>query len=421
MKELKSYQEYKDSGVKWLGDIPKRWNITKLKRVAYLRQINIPVEQLSGSTWYYYDIPTIQKTRKGRIESGVHIKSNKYLLQGDEILISKLNPRKGTVVQVEHNDDYSIICSTELMPMVATDIHPRFLFYCLSNSVTADVLNSMVTSVTNSHQRVNPKDIEDFCLAVPAYKLQICITEYLDHAIHLIEDLIANKKRLINLLEEKRQAIISETVTEGLDPNVKMKDSGIEWIGEIPERWEVVKIKRYLKVKNGREIEKELPIGNSEGIDVFGSGGVFKKTNKSLYEGESVLFGRKGTIGKPLYVNQAFWTVDTMYYTEFSKESYPKWFYYMFLIFPWEEHTTKTAIPSIVGSDIENEFFAIPTYEEQKLIVTYLTAKMDSIDCAIKNIKYQILKLNEYRESLIYEAVTGKIDLRDYEEETDES
>src|SRR5699024_8197653 len=103
------------------------------------------------------------------------------------------------------------------------------------------------------------------------------------------------------------------------------KDSGVEWIGEIPDGWEVIKLKRFIKVMNGKEIKKEVAFDDVNSIDVYGSGGVFKKTDEFIYDRESVLFGRKGTIGKPIYVNQSFWTVDTMYYTKFLKNTLPKW------------------------------------------------------------------------------------------------
>src|SRR5699024_9833683 len=119
------------------------------------------------------------------------------------------------------------------------DISHGYLFYTLNNKVTSDVFNSMVTSVTNSHQRINPRDIEKFKVSYPDRDVQSKVASFLDSKTYQIDALISDKERLIELLEEKRQAIITETVTKGLDPHVKMKESGIEWIGEIPEHWEI--------------------------------------------------------------------------------------------------------------------------------------------------------------------------------------
>ncbi|MFS0752634.1 restriction endonuclease subunit S [Oceanobacillus sp. 1P07AA] len=189
------------------------------------------------------------------------------------------------------------------------------------------------------------------------------------------------------------------------------KDSGVEWIGQIPEHWELIKLKRSLKIMNGKEIRNEIDINDSEVINVFGSGGVFKKTNQFLYNGQSVLFGRKGTIGKPLYVDGKFWTVDTMYYTKFHKGMQPKWFYYMFNVFPWDLYTTKTALPSIVGTDIENEFWAVPDLREQQEIVKLLDNKTTEIDLLISDNEKLITLLEEKRQAIITEAVTKGLNL----------
>ncbi|WP_449403870.1 restriction endonuclease subunit S [Exiguobacterium artemiae] len=231
----------------------------------------------------------------------------------------------------------------------------------------------------------------------------------------MFESIIKNKEKLIDLLKEQRQSIITESVKKGLNSNVKMRDSDIDWIGEIPKHWETKRLKYCFKVMNGKEIEIELDINDKLGINVYGSGGLFKKTSQMLFEGESVLFGRKGTIGKPLYVNDSFWTVDTMYYTKFYKDSHPKWFFYLLLVYPWDMIITKTALPSVVGSDVANTVCAVPPLKEQVAIAKYLTLKDDEYFNLFNNINSQIKKLKEYRQALIYEAVTGKIDLCDIE------
>ena len=132
-----------------------------------------------------------------------------------------------------------------------------------------------------------------------------------------------------------------------------------------------------------------------------------------MYSGEAVMFGRKGTIGKPLYVNTDFWTVDTMYYITFDKSKLlPKYNYYQFLVFDWGKYTTQTALPSIVAADILKCEFSFPPLSEQQDIVEYLDKKTSDIDAALKQIDTQIADLQAYRTALISEAVTGKIDVR---------
>ncbi|MED3645026.1 restriction endonuclease subunit S [Caldifermentibacillus hisashii] len=291
-------------------------------------------------------------------------------------------------------------------------------YYYFYFSILKDYLNSFGYGTT--FLELSNFALKNVKIVLPPLIEQKKISKYLKKIIGDINCIIQNKKNLITVLEEKRQSIITEVVTKGLNPNVKMKDSGIEWIGKIPEHWKIIAFKRCMKILNGREIEVELDKEDINGINVYGSGGAFKKTDRYLYSGESVLFGRKGTIGKPLYVNEPFWTVDTMYYTHFYENSYAKWFYYVLKIYPWKLIMTQTALPSIVGTDLANDLWAIPPYEEQIKIANFLTNEETKINEIIRTIRLQIQQLYEYRQSLIYEAVTGKIDVRDMERELDQ-
>ncbi len=193
----------------------------------------------------------------------------------------------------------------------------------------------------------------------------------------------------------------------------EMKDSGIEWLGMIPSKWKVVALKRGIKVRNGRELfddDKDI----AKNINVYGSGGIFKYTSGYLHDGESVLFGRKGTIGKPLYVKERFWTVDTMYYTTFEKNKYfPKFAYYMLLIYPWNVITTQTALPSVVGTVVESIKSIMPDVTEQQKIANFLDIKTAQFDSIIAMKEHLIQKLEEAKKSLISEVVTGKVKIMD--------
>ena len=165
------------------------------------------------------------------------------------------------------------------------------------------------------------------------------------------------------------------------------------------------KLKYHLKVKNGREVTNEVNYDDNV-IDVYGSGGVLKYTDKKLFTGPSVLFGRKGTIGKPLYVEGDFWTVDTMYYTEIYSGNSPRYFYYLLEVFPWNQIVTQTALPSIVGSEVENYELNIPSEETQKIIAKYLECKCVEIEALLNHKEHLITLLEQQRLSIITEAVT---------------
>lgn len=186
----------------------------------------------------------------------------------------------------------------------------------------------------------------------------------------------------------------------------KMKDSGIEWIGEIPEGWEVVQLKRFAEVHNGREIDVEVDSTDSSAVGVYGSGGVFKYTNRAQYSGKAVLFGRKGTLGKPLYVEGQLWAVDTMYFLTYSNRLLEKFSYYQFLAFNWAPYITHTAIPSVVASEIVACYFPIPPLEEQAKIADYLDNGCASLDTILDKTRSSIEEYKKLKQAVITRAVT---------------
>lgn len=186
----------------------------------------------------------------------------------------------------------------------------------------------------------------------------------------------------------------------------KMKDSGIEWIGEIPEEWEVVQLKRFAEVHNGREIDVEVDSTDSSAVGVYGSGGVFKYTNRAQYSGKAVLFGRKGTLGKPLYVEGQLWAVDTMYFLTYSNHLLEKFSYYQFLAFNWAPYITHTAIPSVVASEIVACYFPIPPLKEQAKIADYLDNGCASLETILDKTRSSIEEYKKLKQAVITQAVT---------------
>lgn len=181
------------------------------------------------------------------------------------------------------------------------------------------------------------------------------------------------------------------------------KDSGIPWLGDVPEHWEVKRLKFLARIQNGADYKH---VETNDGYPVIGSGGQFAYANSYLYDGESVLLGRKGTIDKPLYVNSKFWTVDTMYYTEILKNTYPKYLYYLTLTIDFGKYSTQTALPSMTQTALNNLVFAVPHYKEQTAIAHYLDTKLGEIDALIGKQQTLLEKLAEQRTAVITHAVT---------------
>lgn len=188
-----------------------------------------------------------------------------------------------------------------------------------------------------------------------------------------------------------------------------MKDSGIRWIGEYPQRWGLVALKRYVKVHNGVEILSEVSADTQNSVPVYGSGGVFKHTAHVQYEGEAVLFGRKGTLGKPIYASGKMWAVDTMYLLSHNGMLSPRYNYYQLSAFNWDPWITQTAIPSIVASDIVAQKFPMPHLPEQHRITKFLDQKCADIDNVIEKTKASVEEYKRLKQSVITEAVTKGI------------
>ncbi|MFE8102284.1 restriction endonuclease subunit S [Brenneria goodwinii] len=181
------------------------------------------------------------------------------------------------------------------------------------------------------------------------------------------------------------------------------KQSGIKTIGLMPQHWSIRRLKFMARIQNGKDYKGVV---SHEGYPVIGSGGEFAKANTYLYNGESVLLGRKGTIDRPLYINGPFWTVDTMFYTEISADVSAKYLYYCSLTINFLKYATSTALPSMTQQDLGTIPFAVPEYDEQQTIASFLNFKTAQIDALISKQKALLDKLAEKRTALISHAVT---------------
>lgn len=239
---------------------------------------------------------------------------------------------------------------------------------------------------------------------VPSIKEQMSIANFLDKKIDQIDSLISNQEQQIEKLKAYKQSLITEVVTKGLNPNAPMKDSDLRNGYIIPSHWKTIKFKNVAVLCNGKEIECDGGI-----VPVYGSGGVFKFTDKPLHSGQSLLMGRKGTIDKPMLVDGEFWTVDTMFYTSSFKNIVGKYLLYCCLgVVDYGYYKSGSVLPSMTQSEINNISIPYPSIIEQQEIVDYLDEKCAKIDSLIKIKQKKIEKLNEYKKSLIYEYVTGK-------------
>jgi type I restriction enzyme, S subunit len=388
--KYQAYDRYKDSGVPWLGDIPDKWEVIKLRFLCNIKTGTKDTENNIESGEYPFFV------RSDTVE-----KIDSYGYDGEAVLTAGDGVGVGKVFHY-HNGKFDfhqrVYAFTDFKKITGKYFYLVFSQY-FKNQMYLYSAKSTVDSVRMPF-------LQEFIFSIPSIQEQISIVAYLDKKTAEIDVLIGKKEALLKALAEKRTAIITHAVTKGLNPTAPMKESGIDWLGQIPAHWDVKPMKRCLSIQNGRDYKE---VETDSGYPVIGSGGQFTFASDYLYSGEAVLLGRKGTIDKPLYIDAAFWTVDTMYYAITNSNSSAKFLYYCALGIPFSLYSTDTALPSMTQTALGNHPIATPCHDEQKAIAAFLDEKTVEINSITQKIKDAISKLKEYRTSLITNAVTGKI------------
>lgn len=188
----RAYPVYKDSGVEWLGEIPEHWLVKRSNGFLRENRDTIDPNMLNKVTVFHYSIPAIEETGDGRIENGSEIDSNKLLIRGGELLISKLNPRKSRILVAEPHHELTI-CSPEFVVLIPVNCNIKFAFYLYSSELVRQYLSAQVKSATRSHQRVSVTAIAKMWLCMPTLSEQYAISDFLDLEITRINTLIAKK------------------------------------------------------------------------------------------------------------------------------------------------------------------------------------------------------------------------------------
>ena len=387
---MKKYENYKDSGLEWLGIVPEHWEILPFKRGVSINN-GRDYKHVQSEDGY----PVIGS-------GGQFAFASDYLYDGEVILLG----RKGTIDKPRYFNGKFWTVDTMFYAIPNQKCIAKYMYYqALTIPFSLYSTDTALPSMTQT-------DLGNHLMCFPTTFEQRTIASYLDQKVGQIDALISEKEKMVEDLKAYRSSLITETVTKGLNKEVKMKDSGLEWLGMVPEHWEILPFKRGVSINNGRDYKH---VQSEEGYPVIGSGGQFAFASDYLYDGEVILLGRKGTIDKPRYFNGKFWTVDTMFYAIPNQKCIAKYMYYQVLTIPFSLYSTDTALPSMTQTDLGNHLMCFPPTSEQRTIASYLDYKVDQIDALISELEHQLSDLKSYKFSLITEAVTGKIDLRDWQ------
>lgn len=421
--EFKQYPSYKKSGVEWLGDVPEHWESNRLKKYLIERnEKNSPIrtDNLLSVTMYQGVIPVSEKQGNGGNKPKENLENYKISYPND-IVLNSMNVIVGSVGL----NKYTGLISPAYYALYNRNKNNniKFFSYIFHNPFFQKGLFGLGNGIMYKESedgklntirlKIPMEKLNQVVLPCPSISEQNQIVAFLDTETTRIDNLIAKQEKLIELLEEQRKSIISHAVTKGLNLNAPMKDSGVEWLGKVPNHWKIGRLKNLLSINNGSDY-KEFEVENSENsYPVYGSGGVFTYSSKYIYDQESVLLGRKGTINKPLYVTSPFWAVDTMFYSQVKQGVHGKYVYYQALGFPYDRYSSNTALPSMTQTDLLNLSVTIPSISEQIEITQFLDNENAKFDNLISKQKKLIEKLKEYRSSIISHAVTGEIDIRE--------
>lgn len=419
----RSYNEYIESTIEGVKEIPSNWKAMRFRHLFSIgRGLGITKENLQDDgipcvnygeihSKYGFELDLEKHPLKCVDEEYLQTSPSSLLNKGDLAYADTSEDLEGSGNFTQLVSDEKVFAGYHTVIARQKQNHDdRFLAYALDsdycrNQIRRRVKGVKVFSITQAI-------LKDTSIFLPSYQEQRAISSYLDVNTSRIDNLISEKQNFIKLLHEKRQALISHVVTKGLDENVKMKDSGVEWIGAVPEHWKLGKLKHLVSIKNGQDY-KHVETDDDNAFPVYGSGGVFKYATDFLHDGESILYGRKGTIDKPLHVNGKFWSVDTMFYSVLNEGANGRFVYYLSTTIPFSFYQTNTALPSMTQHDLLNNPITYPIYAEQELIANYLDQQVDKISAISNETQCSIELLKERRAALISAAVTGKIDVRE--------
>ena len=282
-------------------------------------------------------------------------------------------------------------------------MNPVYYNWLFHTSLFADEFYKWGHGIVDDLWTTNWQDMKNIFVTIPPLDEQKLIADFLDEKCAEIDKLSEDIQKQIDILNDYKKSVITRAVTKGLDPNAEMKDSGVQWIGKIPEKWTVIPVKYCFDIENGSD-----PKTDYGDTPVYGSGSKSFKKCVEFKKGPTVLLGRKGTVNIPQYVTGNYWNVDTAFNTK-PKGNYDlKLFYYAACSFDYENYSTQTALPSMTQSNYYNFKLPLMSQDEQEQIVTFLDDKCTEIDESINSKQGQITKLDTYKKSIIYEYVTGK-------------
>jgi type I restriction enzyme S subunit len=440
---ISTYKTFKKTPYKNLVSIPSHWAVVRLKYLVSCNDNVITVNENDDFEINYIEIGDVNIEKGIENYSTININEApsraRRKVETNDIIISTVRTYLKSIAKIPSHFN-GFIASTGFVVLRSKKVNPDFLHYIVQNETFIEEIISM--SVGASYPSISSSNLLSIAVPFPSPMEQTKIAQYLDHQTSIIDQLIQQKEKLIELLKEKRQAVINEAVTKGLDPNAKMKDSKIEWLGEVPEHWAESKIKYAANIQGRvgfKGYTKEDIVGEGAGALTLGAKHIDKENNLDLKSPEfikwdkyeespeimvkldDVIFTQRGSLGKVCHINYDIGkaTINPSMVILGPVKVYPRFLYYWLCGSRIQNEVeilqSNTAVPMISQYQLSNFPILLPPLAEQIEIVKIIDNTLSSIKVLVSKVNIQIKDLKEYRQSIISEAVTGKIDVRDWQ------
>jgi type I restriction enzyme S subunit len=434
--KLKPYPEYKDSGVPWLGEVPEHWDI--LPNRAFFTEVNernYPHEEMLSVT-ITRGVIRQQSLLAGssKKDSSNQDKTAYKLVQPRDIAYNKMRAWQGAIGV---SDLRGIISPAYVIMRLRESNNPRYFHYLFRTPHFAKEAERWSYGITSDMWSLRPEHFKMIYTPLPPLNEQSAIVRFLDHFDRRINHLIRAKRRLIALLNEQKQAIIHRTVTRGLNPNIRLKPSGVDWLGEVPEHWKVTALRHRYSVQLGKMLDAKrivgtdlvpylrntdvqwdhIRIGDLPQMDVEP-----REYERFTVQPGDMLVCEGGDVGR-----SAFWSGEIPL-CGFQKalhrvrpidhqQSYSRFLFYIMLTASklgiFVAGGSENTIAHLTCEKLRRHRFPFPPRSEQEEIAVYLDEVVNGIDVGIERANREIDLIREYRTRLIADVVTGKIDVRE--------
>lgn len=389
------YDKYKDSGIAWIGEIPEHWSLVSIGKLFNIYAGgDAKPDYYSDTKDLEHPFPVYTNTKS---EHEIYAYTSKAIFPANTITVTGRGDVGHAIYRRTPYD--AIIRLLSLIPKNNYDCR----FYTYFIDIVIPFMDGKSAVAQLSALQLKPQFV-----CFPSNEEQQSIATYLDPKCSEIDELITLQEEMITKLQSYKQSVITEAVTKGLDKNVPLKDSGIEWIGEIPEHWKITKIQYLAQLKSGYNLTTE-EIKDSGLYPVYGGNGIRGYYDKYFLEGDYVLIGRQGALcGNINYSTGKSWA------TEHAVVCYPKtkyitkWFGELLRVMNLNQYSLAAAQPGLAVERIKLLPIPIIPLSEQQTIANYLDQKCSEIDELISIKQQKIEKLKDYKKSLIFECVTGK-------------